>query len=237
MSLPKGNRVLAEQKFQQGLHQLELKEYQNALKFFSWAIAECPEVDYFYMKRSDCYLAMDEHVRALSDAENVAQITRGHVGARQRVAQCFEYLEKDAAAKAPYRKVVINALNELSESRGRIKHLMGSNQIKECLKVVDDALEISPANKNNTLTKMRLLIIEGRQTEADMLHENVFKNHSDQNYYEAFKLYYNGKFEASAKMLDQLMKNMPFSYEAAGDIKKKANKIKMNLAKGMRIIK
>lgn len=56
-----------------------------------------------------------------------------------------------------------------------------------------------------------------------MLNESVFKGKSDRNYYEALKLYYKGKFDASAKMLDQLMATMP--YEAAYDVKVKANKL------------
>lgn len=63
MSRASGNRVLAEQKFKQGLDQIEKKDYQSALKYFPWAIAECLEVEKFYIKRSDCYLAMDNPIR------------------------------------------------------------------------------------------------------------------------------------------------------------------------------
>lgn len=202
------NRDFAEQKFNQGVVKLLAGDTDTALRFFAWAIKECPDVHYYYLKRSECFLVMGDYVRALSDALDAFKLDPDSFDVKTRISECFSYLGKEAMGK------------------------LRAKEIDECLEILEDMLKTSPDNENYNLIKIRCLIVKNRHIEADILHEQIFNNQIDFNYFEAFKLYYNGRLEESEKILDQLLAGATTKCDAAVDVKENIDNIMKLVTRG-----
>lgn len=189
-------RDSAVQKYKQSLIQLELGDYQKALKYLNSVIKKYP-IEEAYIKRSECFQALGKHICALTDAHNALQLNPKSDDAKNRISLCVDLIENTSMDK------------------------LTSNDIDGCLEFIDEVLETFKRSDELILIKIRCLIIQNRQTEADVLNESFFDTLSDQNFYEAFKLYYDGRFNESAKMIELLDDGSIFKFAAVRDVKEK----------------
>lgn len=119
---PQRRRALAYRKFDQGLKKLIICEYDGALRYFLWAIKECPDVEDFYVKRSECFLIIGDFIRALSDAHEALKLNPESVDVKARITDCITYLESD------------------------VRDLMEKKRFDDCLEIIEKAQRISPGN-------------------------------------------------------------------------------------------
>lgn len=119
---PQRGRAFANRKFDQGLKKLIICEYDGALRYFLWAIKECPGVEDFYVKRSECFLIIGDFIRALSDAHEALKLNPESVDVKARITDCITYLEND------------------------VRELMEKKRFDDCLEIIEKAQRISPDN-------------------------------------------------------------------------------------------
>lgn len=199
-------RDSAVQKYKQSLVQIEVRDYQKALKYLSSAIRKCPS-EQAYIKRSECFQALGKHICALTDAYNALKLNPKSGDAKKRISLCVDYLESTAMEK------------------------LTTNDIEGCLKFIDEVLESFKRSDELILIKIRCLIIQNRHTEADVLNESFFDCLSDHNFYEAFRLYYDGRFNDSVKMIELLSDGFISKFAAVRDVKEKIQLIISNTSK------
>lgn len=79
---------IAEEKKNLGNDQYKAQNYQMALKFYSDAIALCPETATYYSNRCACYMMLANYTSALIDARTAVRLDPAFEKAYVRIAKC-----------------------------------------------------------------------------------------------------------------------------------------------------
>lgn len=144
---PQGRRSLADRKYDQGLKKLIAREYEDALRYFLWAIKECPDVEDFYVKRSECYLVIGDFVRALSDAHEALKLNPESGDIKARIADCMAYLEND------------------------VRDLMQKKRFDDCLEIIEKVHKISPGNVILNVLCIKILMEKDKIESAQIINK------------------------------------------------------------------
>lgn len=96
---------MAEAKKDEGNKLYKLKQYRQALPFYSEAIQLQPDVAAYYGNRSACYMMLGQFKEALEDARKAVSIDPKFVKGYIRMVKCFIALGDFAAANSNLLKV------------------------------------------------------------------------------------------------------------------------------------
>lgn len=147
MMSPQRRRALADRKFDQGLKKLIVREYDDALRYFSWAIKECPDVEDFYVKRSECFLVIGDFIRALSDAHEALKLNPESADIKARISDCISYLESD------------------------VRDLMQKKRFDDCIEIIEKVQRISSDNVIFNLIYIKILMEKDHLKNAHIMNK------------------------------------------------------------------
>lgn len=229
-----------------GREAVKFEEYESALKFFSSAINTCPEDANFVIERCDIFMSMKKYNLALQDALKAMSLDKTLDEAYYRAIDCYisigDLKNADKIIELFQTNCKVRNLQKINKCNDKLKKFENlQNYINDTMKIknyerslemIDDALKISPDNCDMKLLKIKCLVILEHHSEAEIMNDHEFKQYSDQNFYEAFKLYNNGDLNTSLDLMEEISLGLPRKYKSIEDFKMEARIIIENLANG-----
>ena len=134
---------------QKGNAALQTEQFDEAIKYYTEAIAVDPKNHILYSNRSAAYVKTGKYQEALSDAEQTIEIKSDWGKGYSRKGAALEYLGKVDEAVTAYEE--------------GLKHDPNSDQLKEALKTAKDSLEMPsfgagmPGNAFNPFADPKML--------------------------------------------------------------------------------
>lgn len=147
MSLDERNSAM--QKFEQGVEKLEAGEYNQALRFFLWAIKINPNEEQFYLKQSEGFQLISDYIRGMSSAHNALMLNSNSDKAMEHISECSLHLENE------------------------VQSLIYEDRSEDSLEIVNKVLKISPDYVNFNLKDIPSYMSNDRRVD-DNHKESIF---------------------------------------------------------------
>lgn len=169
---------MAEAKKDQGNKLYQLKQYRDALPYYSEAISLQPNNVSYYGNRSACYIMLGQFKEALEDARKSVSLDPTFVKGYIRMAKCFIIFGDIAAAKnsilkakeiCPNSKAAedeaknIEAIKKFKEDADKAYELKDYRKVVYC---IDRAQSLGVSSSSYKLFKAECLVFLGRYIEA-----------------------------------------------------------------------
>lgn len=84
----------------------KVKQYRNALPFYTEAIELCPETAPYYGNRAACYIMLNNFREALEDARKSVQLDDNFIKGYQRILKCSIALGDLMTAEQSLKKII-----------------------------------------------------------------------------------------------------------------------------------
>lgn len=156
-------RSFAEEKFNKGINRMSSNNHYEALRYFFWAIMSCSDIDYFYVKRSECFFIIGDYISALFDAQEASKLNPNSDDAKARISECLKSLEVEA------------------------ENLILKKDFDDCLHIVKKVLILYPDNDTFSFLRARCVgshdaTNDYYRPEANVMDSRVIGSEEDANF-------------------------------------------------------
>lgn len=204
------NQSIAEERKNNGNSEYKAQNYHAALKFYSDAVALCPDNPSYLGNRSACYMMLANYKEALNDAKRSIQLDSMFEKGYLRAAKCCLLLGDLVQAEQTIKKFLeinphntalkteIQNLKQLRTLEERANQCCEKQDYRTCLFHIDSALKIAQACQRLKLLKAECLALLGRMEEANDIAIGIMKIDStncDAIYVRGLTLYYSDNLE------------------------------------------
>lgn len=143
-----------------------LKLYEKAIDAYQYAIAIEEKFDYAWRNMGDAYIRLRRYKEAIEALEKVNELSKPEDVIYEALGYCFEKLKNYAQARFHYRKA-----SHLRPDDSRLYYKMADTYFKEeqwesCLKQLETALKIIPAQAEYNLLAGEARMRQGLHKEA-----------------------------------------------------------------------
>lgn len=237
---------VAELKKENGNQLYKIKQYRNALPFYTEAIELCPNRASLYGNRAACYMMLGKYSEALEDARRAVNLEPTMVKGYVRIAKCGIALGDLTIANQAICKVKeLDIDNKTIEPEIRsidvIKRFEKESQVafdkKDYRKVVycmDRCLEQAPTCVRYKLTKAESLAFLGRCQESQEIANSILhldNGNADAIYVRGICLFYQDNVDKAFNHFQQVLRLAP-DHKKAMDIYKRSKQLKQKKEEG-----
>lgn len=232
-----------------GVADIKKGDLVAALIKLSEVIGQHPGKPSLLIKRCDCLMAMAKYDLAIKDALAAIKADGKFRGAYYRLMDCYLLLGERQKAEGIVERFRIIApqidsiesnqvakIEKLKLLQGNIVNYMNENNQKQCLKNVNEALKISPAYYDLLFIKIRCLVVLKRLPEAEHTETHLCAALSQNlDFLEALKIYYDGQFDKSFKMLKRIAARLRREIKSFNHFVAKVECLTIGAAKGLKL--
>ena len=168
-------KKLAEEKRKEANVLFDREMYQEAVKKYTMAIKYDENQASFYGKRSDAFLAMDDHQNALEDALKSVEIDPSYVNGWVKASKCHINLGNIEEAKQICDKIVKlspNLTSLIADELEKIKTIQGleaeftklntGGNHRLSLMILDKISKLCPNSQKNNILRAQLHVYQGQ---------------------------------------------------------------------------
>lgn len=214
----------AESRNKQGTIQYQVKQYHNAILFYSQAIQLQPQVAKYYGNRSACYIMLDDYIRGLQDAKKAVELDAGYLKGYMRIVTCcmasgdLQYAQKTLLTargiftESTEVRVKLALVTSVQQNEALFKTKMEQKKYKEALEYIDICIAESPKCLNYTLRRAECLIYLDKFDQAEAIAADVLKHkrqNEDAMYIQALSKYYRDDSDKTYSHLVALKRELP----------------------------
>lgn len=216
------------------------------MRFYSDAIALCPETAAFYGNRAACHMMLGDYKSALQDSRDSTQLDGQFEKGYVRIAKCCLALGDVIGTEQAIKKLQEIAPNSSAiaietqnfkqlrqqEEKATTFYLQGDH--RRCVYHVDSALKLAPACLKFKLLKAECLVLLGRIEQASDLAVSCMKADSvnaEAVYVRGLCLYYNDNLDKGLQHFERALQLDPDNSKARL-MRVKAKKLREKKEKG-----
>lgn len=237
---------VAELKKENGNQLYKIKQYRNALPFYTEAIELCPNTAAYYGNRSACYMMLGKYSDALEDARRAVSLEPTMVKGYVRIAKCGIALGDVTISEQAIKKVKeldidnktidmeIRSLEVLKQFEKEATVAFDKKDYRKVVYCMDRCLTQAPTCTRYKLTKAECLAFLGRCQEAQEIANSILhldSGNADAIYVRGICLFYQDNVDKAFSHFQQVLRLAP-DHKKAMDIYKRSKLLKQKKEEG-----